>query len=676
MSVLRILHLEDDRLDADLVEATLAAGGLEAAITRVDDRESFRAALESGQFDVILADYSLPRFDGLSAQIMTAELRPEIPFIFLSGSIGEELAVERLKDGATDYVLKDRMARLPSAVRRALAEAANRAERRHAEENVRRLNAELEQRVALRTMELAESQRRLQAILDHSPAAISMKDLSGRYIVANREFERVAGVGANDLLDKSDADLFPPRLAVTYRANDARVMAKQHGLSVEETFLLPDGVHVYQSIKFPVLDDRGRPYALCAISIDITERKKTDDALKMARLEAERANRAKSEFLSRMSHELRTPLNAILGFAQVLQLDELSDEKKESVLQILRGGEHLLALINEVLDIARIEAGHLALSAEAVDARDIVQLAMELVQPLAQQRDVSLVVDESRAADAVILADRQRLHQILLNLLSNAVKYNRRGGRVTVGFEEVEGERLRIVVTDTGIGIPPDNLERLFQPFERLGAERTPVEGTGLGLAVSRGLAEAMGGILGVTSEVDRGSTFWVELALGDASHPRPGPGSRSRLAAPAESRLTMGVVLYIEDNQSNVRLMERVLERRPGVRLLHAPSGEDGLRLARDANPDLILLDLHLPDMSGEDVLLQLSQDAALKRIPIAILSADALPAQTRRLKAAGAIAYLTKPIDIGQVMRTIDDSLGGPAPGGVEGPRPQAGE
>jgi DNA-binding NtrC family response regulator len=195
MSVLRILHLEDDRRDADLVEATLAAGGLEAAVTRVDDRESFKAALESGQFDVILADYNLPRFDGLSAQILTAQLRPEIPFIFLSGSIGEELAVERLKDGATDYVLKDRMARLPSAVRRALAEAAERAERRRAEEKVRRLNAELEQRVAQRTMELAESQRRLQAILDHSPATISLKDPSGRYIVANREFERVAGAG-------------------------------------------------------------------------------------------------------------------------------------------------------------------------------------------------------------------------------------------------------------------------------------------------------------------------------------------------------------------------------------------------------------------------------------------------------------------------------------------------
>jgi PAS domain S-box-containing protein len=675
MSMLRILHLEDDRLDADLVQATLAAGGLEAEVTRVDDRESFEAALESGRFDVILADYNLPRFDGLSAQILTAQLRPEIPFIFLSGSIGEELAVERLKGGATDYVLKDRMARLPSAVRRALAEAAERAERRRAEENVRRLNAELEQRVAVRTMELAESQRRLQAILDHSPAAISLKDASGRYIVANREFERVAGVGADALLGKTDADLFPPRLAATYRANDARVMEKQHGVTVEETFLQSDGVHVYHSFKFPVLDELRSPYALCAISIDITERKKTDDALKMARLEAERANRAKSEFLSRISHELRTPLNAILGFAQVLQLDDLGDEKKESVLQILRGGEHLLALINEVLDIARIEAGHLALSSEPVNAGDIVQLAMELVQPLAQQRDVALVVGESRAADAVILADRQRLNQILLNLLSNAVKYNRRGGRVTVGFEEVPGERLRIVVTDTGIGISPDKLERLFQPFDRLGAEQTPIEGTGLGLAVSRGLAEAMGGTLGVTSEVDRGSTFWIELALSDASHPRARAGSQARLTAPAEPRHATGVVLYIEDNQSNVRLMERVLERRPGVRLLHAPNGEDGLRLARDANPDLILLDLHLPDMSGEDVLRELWQDAALKRIPVAILSADAMPAQSRRLKAAGAIAYLTKPIDISQVMRTIDDSLGGPAPSAVEGPQPHQG-
>ena len=656
MTPLRILHLEDDRQDAELVEATLAAGGLNAEITRVDSRESFKAALESGQFDVILADYKLPLFDGLSAQVLAAELRPETPLIFLSGSIGEDLAVQRLKDGATDYVLKDRMARLPSALRRALAEAEERNERRRAEENVRQLNAELEQRVALRTTELAESERRLKAILDHSPAAISLKDLSGRYIVSNREFQRVAGDDAAS--GKTDFQLFPPRLAATYAANDARVLETQHGLTVEETFLQADGAHVYQSIKFPLLDDNRRPYALCAISIDITERKRTDDDLKMARLEAERANQAKSEFLSRISHELRTPLNAILGFAQVLRVDRLGDDDKEGIQQILRGGQHLLSLINEMLDISRIEAGHLTMSPEPVAVAPIVQQAVELVRPLALQRGISLVVEQSLASGAVILADRQRLSQILLNLLSNAVKYNRHGGRVAVGFERTAGARVRIVVSDTGVGIPTEKLDLLFQPFERLGADQTQVEGTGLGLALSRGLAEAMGGTMGVTSVGDHGSTFWIEFPI-SAVRPRTDAAARDRRAAPAAPLQATGVVLYVEDNRSNVQLMERVLERRPGVRLLHAPTGGDGLRMARDAQPDLILLDLHLPDMSGEDVLRELSGDVRLRQIPVAILSADALPAQSRRLKASGAVAYLTKPLDISQVIRTIDESL-----------------
>jgi PAS domain S-box-containing protein len=660
MSVVKILHLEDNHLDASLTGATLAADGLEADIVRVDTREAFSAALETGHFDVIIADYNLPVFDGLSAQIMAAKLRPELPFIFLSGSIGEETAVERLKDGATDYVLKDRMARLPSAVRRALAESSERADRRRAEADVRRLNAELEQRVVDRTAQLAESERRLQAILEHSPAAISLKDLSGRYIVTNREFDQLAG-GAT--AGRQDADLFPPRLAMIYREHDARVLDEQRGVEFEETYVRGGAPYVYHAIKFPLLDADRRPYAVCAIAIDVTERKKTDDALRIARLEAERANRAKSDFLSRMSHDLRTPLNAIMGFAQLLELDDLGEPAKESVAHIRRGGQHLLELINEVLDIARIEAGHLSLSPEPVDAYEIVALAVELVRPLAAQRGISLVLDAP--GGGIVLADRQRLNQILLNLLSNAVKYNRTGGRVTVRFDGVDGNRLRILVTDTGAGIPPAKLELLFQPFERLGADQTAVEGTGLGLALSRRLAEAMGGTLGVASVVDEGTTFWVELTRSTAPPARVEAAPARDLSpwAAVPSGAT-GTVLYIEDNPSNVRLMERILSRRPGIRLTHASSGEDGIRRARAEQPDLILLDLNLPDLSGEEVLRQLQQDPALRRIPVTMLSADATPAQSRRMMASGAVAYLTKPIDIAQVMQVIDERLAGGAP------------
>jgi PAS domain S-box-containing protein len=664
MNELKILHLEDNRHDAELVEATLAADGLAAVITRVDSRQAFEAALGVHPFDVILADYNLPHFDGLAAQVLAARLCPEIPFIFLSGSLGEELAIERLKAGATDYVLKDRMARLPSALRRALDEAAVRTARRLAEDSVRRLNTDLEQLVAERTRELAESERRLKAILNYSPAAISLKDAAGRYILVNREFERIAGLRADAIIGKTDDDLFPPRLADLYRGHDGQALEKKQGIEVEETSLQSDGVHVHHSIRFPLLDAGGYPYALCAIAIDITQRKKIDDALRVARLEAERANRAKSDFLSRMSHDLRTPLNAILGFAQLLEAEVTTEEKKDSVRHILRGGQHLLSLINEVLDIARIEAGHLSLSLEPVDAPDTVRLVADLVRPLADQRGISLVIDAPRTHDLVVRADRQRLTQVLLNLLSNAVKYNRPGGRITVTLETVDGGRLRINVTDTGAGLPPAKLAMLFQPFERLGAEQTSVEGTGLGLALSRGLAEAMGGSLGVTSEIDRGSTFWLELALTDALQT---PLDAAPVATSVESTTAhnaTGVVLYIEDNQSNVRLMERVLQRRRGIRLLHAPSGADGLEMAREQRPDLILLDLHLPDMSGEDVLQRLWQDSVLRQIPVAVLSADATPAHLRRLKAAGAIDYLTKPLDISRVLGLLDETLDTPLP------------
>jgi PAS domain S-box-containing protein len=667
---LKILHLEDNPHDAELVDATLAADGIEAQFVRVDTRPGFAAALKSGPFDLILADYNLPSFNGQAAQEMAADATPDTPFIFLSGSIGEELAVDRLKEGATDYVLKDRMRRLPSAVRRALAEAAERVERRRAEEDVRRLNAELERRVIERTMELAESQRRLQAILDYSPAAISLKDTSGHYIVTNRQFESLAGLAGAALRGKTDREIFAPRLASVYQAHDDEVLNRQHGLEFEETFLRAGGASVatYHAIKFPLLDEDSRPYAVCAIAIDVTERKKTDDALRIARLEAERANRAKSAFLSNMSHDLRTPLNAILGFAQLLELDDLPDDRKESVAQILRGGEHLLALINEVLDIARIESGHLSLSMEPVNAPEIVDLAVELVRPLAANRGITLVVDRAVASDFVVLADRQRLSQILLNLLSNAVKYNREHGTVTIGFQPIEGRRLRLTVTDTGAGIAEPKLRLLFQPFERLGAEQTAIEGTGLGLALSRGLAEAMGGTIGVTSVVDRGSTFWIELATTEM--PQEHAPSEERQADDA-ARVTdaRGVVLYIEDNRSNVRLMERLLERRPGVRLLHAPDGEQGLAAALAEQPDLILLDLHLPDLPGEQVLERLWQDPRLRSIPVAILSADATLEQSRRLRLSGAVAYLTKPLEIRAVLQLIDERLdhsaAAPSPG-----------
>jgi signal transduction histidine kinase/ActR/RegA family two-component response regulator len=385
-----------------------------------------------------------------------------------------------------------------------------------------------------------------------------------------------------------------------------------------------------------------------------------EQGLREAMEEADRANTAKSEYLSRMSHELRTPLNAILGFAQLLELEELGEEQRENLHYILSAARHLLALINEVLDIAAIEAGRLPLSLEPVAVADVVAEAVSLIRPLADQHEV-LLVSPPVSCQVHVRGDRQRLKQILLNLLSNAVKYNRPGGRVELACGPA-GDGMRIQVVDTGPGIAAEVMDQLFVPFERLGSEQTGVEGAGLGLPLSRRLAEAMGGTLAVETEVGQGSRFWVELPL--AEGPVQRADRQHELAAPAappdpppSAPLT---VLYIEDNLSNLQLVERVLSRRPGVRLISAMRPQLGLELAAEHHPDLILLDLHLPDMPGQEVLRRLQAEPQTAQVPVVVLSADARPSLIEDLLAQGVRAFLTKPLDVKELLELLNTVAG----------------
>jgi signal transduction histidine kinase len=379
--------------------------------------------------------------------------------------------------------------------------------------------------------------------------------------------------------------------------------------------------------------------------------------LENARAEALEASRLKSEFLSQMSHELRTPLNAILGFGQLLDLeDELSAEQRESVQFILKAGRHLLDLINEVLDIGRVEAGQLSLSMEPVHVRELIDDTVQLIRPLAQQRAIAIEIDPA-GRDHRVVADRQRLRQILLNLAANAVKYNRRSGSVRIACEEVAGQRLRILVSDTGPGLTPEQQGRLFIAFERLGADASGVEGTGVGLVLSQRLAVAMNGELGVTSSPGAGSTFWIELSLveGAALPQEATTAAPGTAAAPVHPRPQPFVVLYIEDNLANLALMERVLASVPELVLHVAGDGRTGLELAARHRPDLILLDLHLPDQPGDEVLRHLWAEERTRPIPVVVVSADATPGQIRRLHEAGAHAYITKPLDVPQLLDLV---------------------
>jgi PAS domain S-box-containing protein len=662
---LHILHLEDDPRDTELMIETLRGDGLECEVVRVDTREQFLQRLEEPALDVVVSDVSVPGFDGIAAQELWHARRPTVPFIFLSGTFGEEVAIARLKEGATDYVLKHWMQKLPGAIRRALRETHERVGREEAQRELKRLNAELESRVRERTAQLAaanraleESEQRFADIMDHSPAAIFVKDLDGRLIVVNRSFEEIIGRPREDVIGKSDYELLPPRLADVYHAHDQEVIESGMSLDFEEIGLDENRLRVFHASKFPLRDQTGRLYGVCGILTDMTGRKYAEEAMNIARREAERANRAKSEFLSRMSHDLRTPLNAVLGFAQLLDMDTLTADQRESVRHILEAGRHLLDLMNEVLDISRIESGHLSLSPEPVAVPDIIDQVVKLMGPLAAQRQIEISTLASTRESTYVGADRQRLTQILLNLVSNAIKYNRFGGRVTLDCADAGG-RVRITVTDTGAGIRHEKLALLFTPFERLGAAQTGIEGTGLGLALSRGLAEAMGGRVGVESEIDRGSTFWVELDRATSAAEGLKPPGRPQAAPSAPADLS-GTVLYIEDNASNVRLVERLLKhRRPGVTLVNAGDGAAGIEMAVNFQPKLILLDLHLPDAPGEEVLRRLWEDPRTRDIPVAVLTADATLTQSRRLMAAGATAYLTKPLDVTALLKVVDERL-----------------
>ena len=394
-----------------------------------------------------------------------------------------------------------------------------------------------------------------------------------------------------------------------------------------------------------------------ATEIDRTSALLTERAagLLAARDEANRANKAKSEFLSRMSHELRTPLNAILGFGQLLQIDGLEPKHREDVDQIVKAGRHLLDLINEVLDIARVEAGRLTLSLEPVSIDEAIREAVELIQPLAVERALSIDVPDSDGL--YVHADRQRLKQVLLNLLSNAVKYNVERGTVTVEGRRAEGGRVSITVTDTGIGIASGRVDQLFAPFDRLDADKRGVSGTGLGLALSKALLEAMGGSISVTSEVGKGSVFTIDLPQTEELpqlHPDDLPATPGPAAGGVERSL-----LYIEDNVSNLRLVENMLRLRPAYKISGAEQGRLGLELAAGSLPDVILLDLDLPDIPGVEVLRQLKASPATQNIPVVIVTADATPGQNDRLIAEGAVSYVTKPFDVAALLTAIDEAL-----------------
>lgn len=534
-----------------------------------------------------------------------------------------------------------------------------------------------------------EQVRKLSRAVEQIPLTVVITNLEGNIEYANPYTFHTTGYTQEELLGKNPKVLKSGETTLEeYQHLWGNIT---HGKEWKGIFhnRKKDGTYYWERATIgPIMNDDGVITHYIAIKEDITERKRIQDELKDLNLhleekikertldlenanvslinankEAQEANKAKIDFLSKMSHELRTPMNSILGFGQLLQMGELTPVQEKGVQHILDSGKHLLNLINEVLDISRIESGRISISVEPIEVYEVINEIKDSLLFSANQKNISLNTQLNNTVPTYIRADRQRLKQVLINLTNNAIKYNNEGGEVTTSVDIKQTSEdgytsIRISVTDTGWGIDEKDLERIFIPFERIGAEKSNVEGTGLGLAVVKQLVDLMGGKVGVKSAPGKGSTFWIELQ--QCKSQLDLIQKEATLSQHTAIHNQEGVVLYIEDNMPNIELVQEIIDtKRKGIKLVIHMRGNGALEKAIEVKPSLILLDLNLPDKHGNDILLELKGNEETKQIPVIVISADAMPNQVSILKASGATNYLTKPIEIKSFLAAVDEII-----------------
>lgn len=522
----------------------------------------------------------------------------------------------------------------------------------------------LELKIEERTRELDLSDRALNAAVN---GVVITRIKDDKIIYCNEAMVHDFSWSKEELLDHSMRILQGADTEVEAVEKLADAVEKGRECKVTLLHYRKDGTTLWNDVSIaPVLNSSGQPTHYIWVLVDVTLALEKENSLRTARDEAEKANKAKSEFLSRMSHELRTPLNSIIGFSKLLSMSNLSGRVEANINRIHQAGLHLLDLINEVLDISRIETGNMSFSSDEIDLQELLHEVGDLVRPLAADLNVALVLPDQQHAGLKLNADKQRLRQVFLNLASNGIKYNREGGSLTIYFEQTSEDRVRVAFQNTGEGIPESKLKRLFQPFDRLDAESDhyQIEGTGLGLALSKKLTEAMGGKIWVRSIMGKETQFFVELSLHNETSSKDESFEQIDFSSKQETRKSDQskhrlLVLYVEDNPDNLALIEQIVEQREGVKLISAIQGRQGYDLARQHVPDLIFLDLNLSDINGDEVLHLLKSDPTTEQIPVYMLSADAMVSQIKRLKASGAVDYLVKPIDIPKFHSILDDIL-----------------
>jgi PAS domain S-box-containing protein len=626
--------------------------------------------------DGILLDLVMP---GLSGQDTCRRIKQraewrDIPLVMLTARDDRDAMIEGINAGADDYIAKSAdfdvlKVRLRAQLRRKHFEDENRRIReklvRRETEATARKQGEAEQKKL--DQRLRDQQFYTRSLIESNIDALMTTDPRGIITDVNKQMEALTGCTRDELIGAPFKNYFtdPERAEAAIKL----VLREKKVTDYELTARARDGKKTEVSYNATTFYDRDRTLqGVLAVARDVTERKRNEQALHETNIElesaksaAEEANLAKSDFLSSMSHELRSPLNAILGFAQLMELASPlpTDSQKESIAQILQAGWHLLKLINEILDLSVIESGKVSLSTESVSLAEVMSECQAMMEPQAQQRGISVAFPRFDNP-FFVSADRTRLKQIVINLLSNAIKYNKERGTVVVDCTASTPGITRISVKDTGAGLSPEKLAQLFQPFNRLGQEAGGVAGTGIGLVVTKRLAELMGGVLGVESTAGAGSVFWCELISCAAPQLVVESGEAATFdGPPVPTGARPRTLLYVEDNPANMKLVEQLIARRPDMRLLTAVNGTLGIEVARTTQPTVILMDINLPGISGVEALKVLRIDPVTAHIPVVALSANAMPRDIEMGLDAGFFRYLTKPIKIKEFMDTLNTAL-----------------
>ena len=655
MKPLHVLIIEDSIDDAELIIREIQRGGYEVNWERVETKQAMQAALSRQRWDIILSDFSMPQFSALAALATLKDSGLDIPFIVISGTIGEETAVAALKGGVHDFLVKDKLARLNPAIERELRDADARRSRREAETRYQLLVERLPMIVYLSPVD------NMQHTTYVSPQIEIILGYTPKEWLANPKFWQTR-------LHPNDREGVIHTVEESERTGDPS--------SMEYRMLARDGKIVWFHDQAVLLrDDKGQPLYWQGIKVDVTTRKQAEAEIlslnaelerrvQERTTELERALRAKDEFLASMSHELRTPLNAILGLSESLAehvAGPLNEKQQRYVKTISESGNHLLSLINDILDLARIESGQVVLNISEVDLQQVCQASLRMINQMAHKKEQEVTLEIEDGID-FIWVDERRLKQILVNLLSNSVKFTPAGGKLGLQVKgSLKEKSVMFIVWDNGIGISENDLKRLFKPFVQLNSSLSrEAPGTGLGLALVAQMARLHGGSVRVESQVDEGSRFivtlpWEPAIATDAELRMKSTGKFRAIRPEAKDR---PILLLIEDTKEATAMVTDYLQM-AGYQVLTAREALTGMELAKRTRPDLILMDIHLPGMDGLEATRRLRADPDFRTLPIIALTALAMPGDRERCLAAGATDYVTKPVSLKKLAAMIDQYL-----------------